>query len=86
MKVSLYKEWFYKVYIFQTEKAYAKVDTVSERSFWYDSGITAKIAFNYMELVKQRECLKNAVTNAERMKVNKSIKTAIACLDSEELW
>ena len=84
-KVSLYKEWFYKVYMLQNEKAYAKVDIVLESNFWYDSGRTAQIALKYMELVKQRESLKKAVTNAERMKVNKSIKTTIASLDCEDL-
>lgn len=84
-KVSMYKEWFYKAYMLQNEKAYAKVDTVLESNFWYDSGRTAQIALKYMELVKQRESLKKAVTNAERMKINKSIKTAITSLDSEEL-
>ncbi|MCM1160135.1 MAG: DUF4391 domain-containing protein [Roseburia sp.] len=84
-KVSMYKEWFYKAYMLQNEKAYAKVDTVLESNFWYDSSRTAQIALKYMELVKQRESLKKAVTNAERMRINKSIKTAITSLDSEEL-
>lgn len=83
-KVSLYKEWFYKAYLLQNERAYAKVDLVLESNFWYDSGRIAQIALKYMELVKQRESLKKAVTNAERMKVNKSIKTVIASLDSEK--
>ncbi|MCI5620707.1 MAG: DUF4391 domain-containing protein [Lachnospiraceae bacterium] len=76
-KVSLYKEWFYKVYMLQNENAYAKVDTVLESNFWYDSVRTAQIALKYVELVKQRESLKKAVTNAERMKINKGIKAAI---------
>lgn len=84
-KVSLYNEWFYKAYMIQNEKAYAKVDTVLESNFWYDSGRTAQIALKYMELVKQRENLKKAVTNAERMKINKSIKKVIESLDYEEL-
>lgn len=84
-KVSMYKEWFYKAYMLQNEKAYARVDMVLESNLWYDSSRMAKIAMKYMELVKQRECLKKAVTNAKRMNVNKSIKTAIASLDSEEL-
>ena len=39
----------------------------------------------YVELVNARASLKKATTNADRMKVNKLIKTAIADLNSEEL-
>lgn len=38
-----------------------------------------------MSLVNARASLKKATTNADRMKVNKLIKTAIADLDCEEL-
>lgn len=76
-KVSMYKEWFYKAFMIQNEKAYTKADTILESNVWYDSGRTAQIALKYMELVKQRERLKKAVTNAERMKINKGIKAAI---------
>ncbi len=84
-KVSMYKEWFYKAYILQNEKAYSNVESVLEGNFWYDSGKTAVITAKYMELVKLRDSLKKAVTNAERMKINKLIKAAIASFDSEEL-
>lgn len=84
-KVSMYKEWFYKAFMIQNEKAYAKADTILESNVWYDSDRTALIALKYMELVKQRKSLKKAVTNAERMNVNKSIKTAIDSLDNEDL-
>ena len=80
----MYKEWFYKAYMLQNEKAYANVNVVLDGNFWYDSGRTTQIVLKYMELVKQRESLKKAVTNAERMKVNKSIKTVIAGLDNED--
>lgn len=83
-KVSMYKEWFYKTYMLQNENAYANVDAVLEGNFWYDTGRTTQIVQKYMELVKLRESLKKATTNAERMKVNKSIKTAIQELDKEE--
>lgn len=84
-KVSMYKEWFYKAYILQNEKAYANVESVLEGNFWYDSSRTSRIVLKYMELVRQRERLKKAVTNAERMKINKLIKEAIESLNSEEL-
>lgn len=83
-KVSMYKEWFYKAYMLQNEKAYANVDAVLEGNFWFDTGRTTQIVQKYMELVKLRESLKKATTNVERMKVNKSIKTAIQELDKEE--
>lgn len=83
-KVSMYKEWLYKAYMLQNEKAYASVDAILESDFWYNSNRTTQIVLKYKELVKQREGLKKATTNAERMKVNKSIKMAIQALDKEE--
>ena len=83
-KVSMYKEWFYKAYILQNDKAYSNVNLLLESNFWYDSRRTTQIVSKYMELIKQRECLKKATTNAERMKVNKLIRTAIRELDREE--
>lgn len=85
-KVSLYKEWFYKAYMLQNEKAYAKVDIVLESNFWYDSVRTAQIALKYVKLVKQRESLKKAGTNAERMRINKGIKAAIQELSDSIQW
>ena len=67
----------------QNDKAYANVETILKSNFWYDSGKTNQIVLKYMELIKQRENLKKATTNAERMKVNKAIKTAIQELDNE---
>ena len=84
-KVSMYKEWFYKAYMLQNEKAYAKVDALLDGNFWYDSERTARIALKYMEVVRKKNSLKKAVTNAERMKVNKSIKTAILDLEKEDI-
>ena len=54
-------------------------------NFWYDSERTARIALKYMEVVRKKNSLKKAVTNAERMKVNKSIKTAILDLEKEDI-
>jgi hypothetical protein len=76
-KVSLYKEWFYKVYILEHEKAYAESDKVLDGNLWYDSSRTARTMLKYRELVKQRDSLKKATTNAEKMKINKNIKVAI---------
>ena len=50
---------------------------------WYDSDRTARICQKYVELVTSRGKLKTAVTNAERMKINKEIKTEVQALDSE---
>lgn len=83
-KVSMYKEWFYKAYLLQNDKAYSKVDLLLESNLWYDSVRITQIVLKYMELIKQREKLKKATTNAERMKVNKSIKNAIQELDKED--
>ena len=84
-KVQLYKEWFYKAYMVVNEKAYIHTDKLLDGNIWYDSYRTARICQKYVELVTFRGKLKTAVTNAERMKINKEIKTEIQVLDNEEL-
>lgn len=84
-KVQLYKEWFYKAYMVVNEKAYIHTDKLLDGNIWYDSDRTARICQKYVELVTSRGKLKTAVTNAERMKINKEIKTEIQVFDNEEL-
>ena len=84
-KVQLYKEWFYKAYMVVNEKAYIHTDKLLDGNTWYDSDRTARICQKYVELVKSRGKLKTAVTNAERMKINKEIKIEVQALDNEEL-
>lgn len=84
-KVQLYKEWFYKAYMVVNEKAYIHTDKLLDGNTWYDSDRTARICHKYVELVTARGKLKMAVTNAERMKINKEIKTEVKALDNEEL-
>lgn len=83
-KVQLYREWFYKAYMIVNEKAYIHTDKLLDGNSWYDSDRTVRICQKYVELVTSRGKLKAAVTNAERMKLNKEIKTEIQALDSEE--
>ncbi len=82
-KVQLYKEWFYKAYMIVNEKAYKHTDKLLDGNSWYDSRRTAWLCQEYVELVMYRGKLKTAVTNAERIKLNKEIKTKIQALDSE---
>ena len=82
-KVQLYKEWFYKAYMVVNEKAYIHTDKLLDGNTWYDSDRTARICQKHVELVTSRGKLKTAVTNAERMKINKKIKIEIQALDSE---
>ena len=82
-KVQLYKEWFYKAYMVVNEKAYIHTDKLLDGNTWYDLDRTARICQKYVELVTARGKLKMAVTNAERMKINKEIKTEVQALDSE---
>lgn len=82
-KVQLYKEWFYKAYMVVNEKAYIHTDKLLDGNNWYDSDRTARICQKYVELVTSRGKLKTAVTNAERMKINKEIKAKVQTLDSE---
>lgn len=84
-KVQLYKEWFYKAYMLVNEKAYKHTDKLLDGNSWYDSGRTARICQEYVNLVMSRGKLKAAVTNAERMKLNKEIKREIQALDSEKV-
>lgn len=84
-KVQLYKEWFYKAYMVVNEKAYIHTDKLLDGNSWYDSDRTARVCQKYVELVASRSKLKMAVTNAERMKLNKEIRTEIQALDSEEV-
>ena len=67
------------------EKAYIHTNQLLEGNIWYDSDRTARICRKYVELVISRSKLKTAVTNAERMKLNKEIKTEIKALDDEEI-
>ncbi len=82
-KVQLYKEWFYKAYMIVNEKAYKHTDKLLDGNSWYDSRRTARLCQEYVELVMYRGKLKTAVTNAERIKLNKEIKTKIQALASE---
>ena len=84
-KVQLYKEWFYKAYMVVNEKAYIHTDKLLDGNSWYDADRTARICQKYVELVTSRGKLKTSVTNAERMKINKEIKTEIQALDREEI-
>lgn len=84
-KVQLYKEWFYKAYMVVNEKSYIHTDKLLDGNTWYDSDRTERICQKYVELVTSRGKLKTAVTNAERMKINKEIKTEVQALDNEEL-
>lgn len=83
-KVQLYREWFYKAYMVVNEKAYIHTDKLLDGNSWYDSDRIARICQKYVELVMSKSKLKAAVTNAERMKINKEIKTQIQALDSEQ--
>ena len=83
-KVALYKEWYSKAYILANDKACEQTQLILDGNFWYDSDRTARVVGKYVELVNARASLKKAATNADRIKVNKLIKTAIADLNSEE--
>lgn len=76
-KLNLYREWFYKAYMVEHEKAYANTGMILDGNIWYDSDRTARICKKYMELVTSRDRLKSAVTNADRMQLNKEIKKAM---------
>ena len=80
-KVNLYKEWYYKTYMLMNEKAYASTEGILDGNSWYDSNRMELLYAYYKKLVDTRGMLKKAVSNAERMNLNKEIKKAIQTLD-----
>lgn len=80
-KVNLYKEWYYRTYMLMNEKAYANIGLILDGNDWYDSNRMELLYKYYKKLVDTREMLKKAVSNAERMNLNKEIKKAIQTLD-----
>ena len=84
-KVQLYKEWYYKAYMVINEKEYSHTQRLLESDFWYDSSKTSRICQKYLQLIADRNRLNKAVTNMERMKINKEIKIQIQELDNEEI-
>lgn len=84
-KVQFYKELFYKTYMLEHERAYPHTDKLLDGNFWYDAERAARICQKYVELVMSKGRLRTVVTNAEKMKLNKEIKTEIQALESEEI-
>lgn len=80
-KVNLYKEWFYKAYMLENEKAYSGIVNVLEGNQWYDAKKMESMFQLFESLVDIRTRQKKAISNAERMKWNKEIKVAIQALD-----
>ena len=80
-KVNLYKEWYYRTYMLMNEKAYANAELILDGNSWYDSNRMELLYAYYKKLVDTRGMLKKAVSNAERMSLNKEIKKAIQTLD-----
>ncbi len=80
-KVNLYKEWYYRTYMLMNEKSYANTELILEGNVWYDSNRMELLYSYYKKLVDTRGMLKKAVSNAERMNLNKEIKKAIQTLD-----
>ena len=82
-KVQIYWEWFYKAYLIMNEKAYLQTDRLLNGNSWYDAGRMTRLYKEYRNLVMARDSLKKASTNAERIKINKDIRSEIHILDSE---
>lgn len=80
-KLNLYKEWYYKTYMLMNEKAYADTEIILNGNSWYDSNRMDLLYTYYKKLVDTRGMLKKAVSNTERMNLNKEIKKAIQTLD-----
>lgn len=81
-KVNLYKEWYYRTYMLVNEKAYTGTETILDGNGWYDSNHMERLYARYKKLVDTRGMLKKAVSNVEKMNLNKEIKKAIQALDN----
>lgn len=81
-KVNLYKEWFYKAYLLNYEKAYTHTDSILDGNAWYDSKHVELLYTYFKKLVDTRTLIKKAVTGAERINLNKEIKNAIQQLNN----
>lgn len=84
-KVNLYKEWYYKAYMLLNEKAYAGTEIILEGNSWYDSNRMERLYVYYKRLVDTRGSLKKAVSNIERVKLNKEIRETIQMLEIEKM-
>ena len=80
-KVNLYKEWYYKTYMLMNEKSYVNTEIILEGNGWYDSNRMELLYSYYKKLVDTRGMLGKAISNAERMSLNKEIKEAVRMLD-----
>jgi hypothetical protein len=79
----MYKEWFYKAYMLQNENVYTNTQLIINGNNWYDSDKTERIFTYFRNIVETRKKLKKAVSNAERVSINKEIKKDIQVLDGE---
>jgi hypothetical protein len=80
-KVNMYKEWYYRTYMLMNEKAYTNTELILEGNSWYDIDRMERLYTYYSGLVDLKKLVTKAVTNAEKMNLNKKIKKAIRTLD-----
>lgn len=84
-KVNLYKEWYYRTYLLMNENAYSNTELILNGNSWYDSNRMELLYTYYKKLVDTRGMMKKAVSNAERMSLNKEIKKTIQELNDVNL-
>lgn len=82
-KLSLYREWMYKIYMIEHDSATDDLGIILESNTWYSATRTRNIYLKYVELVKARESIGRATTNSEKVKINKDIKKAKEALETE---
>jgi hypothetical protein len=82
-KINMYKEWYYRTYMLMNENAYANTERILEGNSWYDIDRMERLYTYYSGLVESRKLVAKVETNAEKMNLNKEIKTAIRTLDEE---
>ena len=82
-KLAFYREWMYKTYLLEHKTAFADVESLLKNNAWYSAARAITIYQKYTELVKARDAVTKAQTNAEKIKANKEVKTAKEALEHE---
>lgn len=81
-KYSLYVEIFVKSYIITHEKLYAKGIDFLSKPLWYDTAKVMDFYTHLSTLVTKKNELTKVTTHAEKVQLNKEIKTILSTLDT----
>ena len=81
-KVVYYQEIFVKVYVLMNSTLHKNVITFLDKTVWYDNQKVMKLFMILKELKANNDKLLKTDSNADKMKINQSIRTNIELLES----